>query len=111
MAKVLSTVDKIICGYAGQVQPSSSAKLQVMGQTVLVASSVKGATVGSCTGSASQQPNCNAVESLSAGESQKLQAGGEAVLLDSLAGKTTPAHEPNTLALLTPVVQTKLEAS
>jgi hypothetical protein len=110
MAKVLSAVDTISCSFQGKVVTSPASKLQVLGAAVLVSTDVEGQTVSLCGGASSQQPVCASVSTLSAGKSSKLQCGGKSVLLDSLAGTTTPVHSPNTLSLL-PVVQTKLEAT
>lgn len=110
MGFVLTMADKITCSFTGAVQTASTVKLQVNQQPVLVGNSLVGKAVGICAGASSQQPVCASVLSVSAGESQKLQAGGAAVILDTLDGKTTPEHAPNKLLLL-PGTQSKLQAS
>lgn len=91
MAVVLISNSNVTCGHLGKVQVSSSAKLRVNGQPVLLKSSIENKTVANC--GTVPNPNtgakpCTKVIAVSTGEATKLKVGGKAVILDTLTGDT-----------------------
>ena len=96
MAGVLISSSNVTCGHVlppklGKVQVSSSAKLRVNGQPVLLKSSIENKTVAGCA--TVPDPNtgakpCTTVTAVSTGEATKLKVGGKAVILDTLTGDT-----------------------
>lgn len=110
MPKVLTTASTVTCGHtpppppAGQppppptvpglVRPSSSQKLKVKGKPVLVRSSLQGATVQNCPLKPPVGPPCQTVVTVVTGESLKLRARGQPVLLDRITLTTAPALAP-----------------
>jgi hypothetical protein len=102
MTSPLTTGSDVECGHKGTVSTSSSVKLTVDGNPVLVADGVVSKTVSGCTTPSSSGPPptspCISVQSiLPTCLATKLTAGGAAVVLDTLAGLTDGAP-PGTLA-------------
>lgn len=105
MPKVLTTGSEVLCGiqaaasHGGNVSVTSSAKLKVNGNSVLVRSSVEGKPVAGC-----QTPNdstkslktCTSATSVTAGEASKLTVGGQPALLDTVTG-ITDGNPPGTV--------------
>jgi hypothetical protein len=95
MAAVLTKASKVTCGHKGTVAVSSTAKLTVGGDPVLLKSNIEGATVSDCTTQPAPPPPgsvsspCAIVTSITAGEATKLTVGGLAVILDTLTGGTS----------------------
>ncbi|MFE1943143.1 hypothetical protein [Streptomyces massasporeus] len=97
MGRVLTTASTVTCPHAtgppppppaplpGLVTVSSAEKLKILGDSVLVKTSLT--TVSNCPNSASGAP-CTSVSSVVSGESAKLRAGGRPVLLDALVLST-----------------------
>jgi hypothetical protein len=95
MANVLTTLSTVTCGHPpGKVQVQSQAKLAVGGGRVLVQAGIKDQTVADCgTKPASDAAGptaapCKTVSKVGGGRSTKLRAGGQPVMLDTLAGST-----------------------
>jgi hypothetical protein len=94
MPGVLTTGSNVSCGHAGTVTTSSSAKLKVNGQPVLLKEGIASKSVSACsTPNASDASGptaipCATVSSVDAGEATKITAGGSAVMIETLAGKT-----------------------
>ncbi len=118
MPGVLTTSSNCTCGHSGTVSTSSSTKLQVSGSAVLLQAGIAGQTVSGCATPPASAPSpiatkCMTVTSVTAGTSTKLQADGQPVMLDTLAGATdgTVANvTPQTLLSAT-AGQSKLTAS
>ena len=99
MPKVLTTtpVSNVTCGHKGNVQTTSTAKLQVNSSPVLMESSIDGKPIVACTtvpaadaGGPTAKP-CTTVSpppAITAGRATKLMVDGVPVILDTLAGKT-----------------------
>src|SRR6266568_4191871 len=94
MSGVLTTSSNVTCGHNGKVQTSSSTKLTVNGQAVLLKSSIASMSIPDCstipasdTSGPTAKP-CTTVSSVDNGEATKLTAGGSAVMLETLAGQT-----------------------
>lgn len=93
MASVLIQNSSVTCGHQGTVETSSSAKLKVNGQPVLLKNSInqKSVTTGSCSTVPDESKGitkCETVVSVTAGEATKLKVGGQGVMLDTLSGTT-----------------------
>jgi hypothetical protein len=89
MAGVLTTGSSVRCGHGGTVRVSSSAKLSVAGQKVLVADGIDGKSVSTCgTPTTDKSKACTSVIKTTAGAATKLTAGSMPVYLDTLAGTT-----------------------
>src|SRR5258706_7303975 len=86
MANVLTTGSLINCLHTGTATLTSSAKLTVSGNPVLLQSQVTGFSITGCTQVGSGLTPCKSILTVTAGVSTKLTVGGDAVLLDSLAG-------------------------
>jgi len=91
MAGVLTTASVVTCGHSGTVSTSSSAKLKVSGNPVVLKVGVQGKSVSGCL--TVTDPNtgalqCSLVATVSSGEAVKLKAGGQGVILDTLSGGT-----------------------
>ncbi|MEZ4731292.1 MAG: hypothetical protein R3E79_29590 [Caldilineaceae bacterium] len=91
MPNVLTTASPVVCGHGGPVTVSSSAKLTVKQNPVLLKSSIASKAVSGCT--TVPDPNtstkaCTTVASVTAGEATKLTVRGNPVMLDTLAGST-----------------------
>ena len=94
MAGVLTTSSKVICGHGGTVSTSSSAKLKVSGNPVLLKTGIAQQAVSGCLTPTTPPPpgpasiKCTLVSSVDTGEATKLKAGGNPVMLDTLTGQT-----------------------
>ena len=95
MSGVLTISSNVTCGHNGKVQTSSSAKLTVNGQAVLLKDSIASKSIATCStkpaADASGTPTdapCITVSSVDSGGATKLTAGGSAVMLETLAGQT-----------------------
>ncbi len=94
MAGVLTTSSKVICGHGGTVSTSSSAKLKVSGNPVLLKTGIAQQAISGCTTTVKPPPPgpvskpCISVTSVDSGEATKLKAGGNPVILDLLTGQT-----------------------
>ncbi|HXQ45349.1 MAG TPA: hypothetical protein VN806_01970 [Caulobacteraceae bacterium] len=91
MGSPLTMSSTVQCGHLGTVQVSSSTKLTIGGVAVLVQAGVAGKSVLLCTTlpTAAGNKPCQTVSSvLPISLSQKLTAGGNPVVLDSLKGLT-----------------------
>jgi hypothetical protein len=101
MAKVLTTGSSIVCNHSGQVKPlTSSAKLTISGNPVLLANQVSSWTIVGCTQTPpppSKSP-CVTVSQLTGASAQKLTANAQPVLLDSGQG-VTDGKPPGTLTI------------
>lgn len=108
MAGVLTSASNVQCGHQGTVSTSSTTRLKVQGGAVLTESGVMGMPVAGCTTapSTSTKP-CLSVTGIITGRALKLRAGGQPVLLDTLAG-STDGVPPGTLPAS--AGQTKLKA-
>lgn len=121
MAGVLITSSTITCGHSGNVTVTSTQKLKVSNNPVLVKARIEGKTVSGCaTPEPANDPSgtptgrkCTSVSSVSKGWATKLKVNNQAVMLDTLSGttggmvaKTTPQR-----LLSATAGQTKLTAS
>jgi hypothetical protein len=114
MAGVLITASTIMCRHGATITASSSAKLTASGSAVLVGS---GVTAWSLSSSCIQQPTqaqpnnvaCSFMTGQSGGQSQKLTAGGSAVVLDSITGSTN--GKPQSDVTVAAVGQSRLTAT
>ncbi len=94
MPGVLTTGSNVSCGHGGTVGTSSSAKLKVSGNAVLLKTGIAMKSVSSCqTPPASDVSGptamkCTTVTSVDSGEATKLTAGGAPVVLETLTGQT-----------------------
>jgi hypothetical protein len=96
MAGVLTEGSDVKCGHdPGKASPSSSALLKVGGKGVLRESEVK-TSVSGC-GTVNRSPTqadpttdlkCSSITAVTGGKATKLMAGGNPVILDTLAGDT-----------------------
>jgi hypothetical protein len=107
MPAVLTMASEVLCGTAiptppqhgGRVSVSSTAKLTVDGQPVLVKDSILGKSVAGCTtpnDSSKSLKTCLSVSSITNGEATKLTTGGKQVMLDTCAG-ATDGNPPGTV--------------
>ncbi len=116
MPAVLTTQSNVTCGHSpGRVSTSSPLKLRVGTAAVLVKAGVQGKSVGLCstvTDPNSGAKQCTSVTSVTAGEANKLTAGGQKVVTAALAGGTdgTVGGTPQLLLSATPA-QSKLTAA
>jgi len=100
MGTVLTKADTVSCGHPpGKVDVSSSAKLTVNGNAVLLKSSIMGKSIsGPCSTPQSNSTSpCKTVLSITGGEATKLTVGGQPVMLaESTTGTTDglPATPP-----------------
>jgi hypothetical protein len=89
MANALTTGSSITCSFQGSAKVSSSAKLQVGGEAVLLASDVTSWTMSGCNQmTGNTKTPCAKLGAVSAGKATKLQVGSAAVLLDSFQAMT-----------------------
>ena len=96
MPLVLTEASTVQCAHAGSVQLSSSAKLSVGGDKVLLMDGVQGASVSGCpTPDDTNAPStkCRTVATAS-GTATKLKVGGKPVVLESLSGTTDGTPPP-----------------
>jgi len=86
MSFVVTVGSDVECSDSGVATMTSSAKLTVSTEKVVVAAGLVGATVAGCTQVPPPQTDvaCKTVKTLTSGEAGKLTVGGRAVLLDSL---------------------------
>src|SRR5258708_18625794 len=119
MSFVLTTSSKVICGHGGTVSTSSSAKLKVSGNPVLLKTGISGQSISGCLTPTMPPPpgpksqKCTSVTSVDSGEATKLTAGGKSVVLDTLAGETDGivANATPQLLLSATAGQSKLKAT
>ena len=94
MAGVLITSSTVICGHSGNVAVTSTQKLKVSNNPVLVKASISGKSISGCATPAASDPSgptakpCTTVSSVGSGEATKLKVNGQAVMLDTLSGTT-----------------------
>lgn len=125
MASVLTTNSTVTCGHSGNVAVTSTQKLKVNNNSVLVRTSIEGKSIpatplpGSCQTQPASDPSgptakpCTKVSSVDHGEATKLKVNGQAVMLDTLSGTTdgmVAKTTPQTLLSAT-AGQAKLTAS
>lgn len=121
MAGVLITNSTVTCGHSGNVTVTSTQKLKVGNNPVLVKASIQGKSIPDCkTIAPANDPSgtqtgqkCTTVSSVGSGEATKLKVNGQAVMLDTLSGTTdgmVAKITPQTLLSAT-AGQTKLTAS
>ncbi|UOB15375.1 hypothetical protein MQE23_42895 [Streptomyces sp. HP-A2021] len=100
MGLVLTTASTVTCGHTppqsvvppppgvpGLIKASSSKKLKVKDNSVLVRASLQGLTVQNCP--LDPSVSCKQTVTLVTGESLKLKVGGDPVLLDDILSLTT----------------------
>ena len=99
MPGVMTTASTVQCAHGGAVSTSSTARLQVAGNAALLRPGVQGMAVSAaCTvQNTDKTKKCTSVTSVTTGEASKLRAGGQAVLLETLAG-TTDGVPPGTVS-------------
>lgn len=100
MGNVLTTDSRVTCGHSGNVEVTSTQKLKVSNNSVLVKTSIEGKSIpvipspGCCQtqpvsdASGTTANPCTTVSSVTRGEATKLKVNGQAVMLDTLAGET-----------------------
>ncbi|MDZ8258028.1 hypothetical protein [Nostoc sp. ChiQUE01b] len=94
MASVLTTSSNVICGHSGNVAVTSTQKLKVGNNPVLVKTSIEGKSVPNCAtvpaadATGSTAIKCTTVSSVSSGEATKLKVNKQPVMLDTLSGET-----------------------
>ncbi len=119
MAGVLTTGSKVTCGHGGDVVVSSTEKLKVGNNPVLVKASILSKSIPNCatpaavdaSGTTIAKP-CKKVSAVSSGEATKLMVNQQPVMLDTLSGETNgmvAKTEPQKLLAAT-AGQTKLTA-
>ncbi len=109
MANVLTTASTVTCGYdpaglthGGRVSTTSSAKLKVQGNSVLLKNGIERQSISAlnaCNNPENESQGllkCSSVLSVLAGEATKLTVNGKPVMLDPLQG-TTDGNPPGTL--------------
>jgi hypothetical protein len=115
MPNILTEASTVMCGHGGTVATAGFSKLQVNGSAVLLKTGIAGKSVSSTCGtpndSNSGSKQCTSVAEVSSGEASKLKAGGQPVMLETLAGSTdgTVTGMPQKL-LSGQAQQTKLSA-
>ncbi|MFF2576292.1 hypothetical protein [Streptomyces goshikiensis] len=128
MGKVLTTASTVTCGHVpeppagpppvpppppppvpGLIATSSTQKLKVSGEPVLVKSNLMGATIANCPNTGSPPTPCTSVLGVSSGESRKLRSGGFPVVLDRI-GLTTNGSVPLPPVLTPAANQSKLSS-
>lgn len=119
MPGVLTTGSNVICGHGGTVSTTSSTKLKVSGNPVLLKIGIAHQSVSNCQTPPASDPSgptaipCTLVVSVDSGEANKLTAGGSPVVLETLTGETNGMVgkvTPQTL-LSASAGQTKLKAT
>src|SRR6266852_7198224 len=108
MANALTTGSQISCAHQGIASTTSSAKLTVGGNPVLLANGFSAWAIGGCTQVGTGLTPCAKIAAISVGQATKLSVGGVAVLFDSLVG-TTNGSPVNTLSAT--ANQSKLSAT
>ena len=110
MPFVLTTGSTVLCGHGATVTPTSSAKLTVAGEAVLLENTAPTWSFDTnCGQTASGQTKCAAITTVSGGASSKLSVGGIPVLTDSLSAVTTGA--PANTDLSATAGQNKMEVT
>lgn len=113
MAGVLTTNSTIQCPDSGKVQTSSTAKLTVSNNAVLLKPDFSSWSISGCsnpTDPNSGSKTCLKTVGLTAGAAQKLTCGGSsAVLLDTLQGTSDATPPPHNMLSAT-AGQSKLTA-
>jgi hypothetical protein len=109
MPAVLTTGSTVGCGHSpGKVSTSSTAKLRVGTDAVLIETSIKGKSVSSCSTQTTDKTSpCKTVSSVASGLATKLTAGGKPVALATIVG-VTDGVPPGSLSAT--AAQTKLTA-
>jgi hypothetical protein len=103
MPKVLTTGSNVTCGHEGTVATSSTAKLKINGQPVLLQEGIVGKTVENCLTPTVSNPTsspCASVSSVDKGNATKLTGGGNAVMLETLTGGTNGVVSGNAQTFL-----------
>jgi hypothetical protein len=111
MPKVLTTGSSVICGHGATASLSSSAKLTVQGEAVLLENEYSSWTfqVGCAqTDSSKSQKPCAIITEISGGQSSKLTVNGISVLIDTLSGLSD--GNPGKTDVSATASQDKLEA-
>jgi hypothetical protein len=105
MSKPLTNAGDVKCGHQGKAVLSSTAKLKVSGQNVLLKTDVMGKTIAGCSivlasdmSGVTDKP-CLTVASVTAGEATKLKVGGFFVILDDQLAGTTDGMQAKTTPL------------
>jgi archaellum component FlaF (FlaF/FlaG flagellin family) len=91
MPKVLTTAAQIKCSHQGTVTVSSAGQsvVEVDGSSVLVMGDLVGKSVSGCTLTPSQNSKpCTTTTSMIVGAATRMEAGGNAVLLETATGLT-----------------------
>ncbi len=98
MSDVLTLASSVTCQFQGTVATSSSAKLTVQGQAVLLIASVAGAAISGCQHpSSSSSSPCVTVAAVTGTPSTVLTAGNAGVLT-AVVGTGTSTPTPDTLS-------------
>jgi hypothetical protein len=114
MSSPLTVSSDVECNHKGTVAITSTTKLTVGGNAVLISTGVVVQTINGCkTPTASNPPTkpCMTVMSiLPVSQATKLTAGGAPVILDTLAGTTDGICVPPPAKLIAAAGQNKLTA-
>jgi hypothetical protein len=116
MAFALTTESTIECPHHGTVKPSSSAKLTVGGNAVLLNNQLSGLPIEKCETvpeTSKSITKCLTIQSESGGTAGKLSVGGVAVLLDSVKAFSEgmpPPPEPRPPQMIIKAGESKLQA-
>lgn len=110
MANVMTTSGALGCKLGGKATLTSSAKLTVGGQAVLLEDQVSTWSISGCsqTDASKGQVQCTAFVTFT-GKAQKLTVSGKAVLLDTFSGVTN--GNPDATSAPASAGQSKLTAS
>ena len=108
MATVLTTGSSVTCSHQGRVALSSSAKLKVANNPVLLSTDFASWGITNCTQTGGPPTPCTNIVSVATGPASKLTVGRVPVMLDTLAGPTNGAP-PGTVSAT--AGHTKLTAS
>lgn len=115
MPTVLTTGSIVTCAHFGLVSTTGNDKLKVANNPVLLEAGIAGKSIDPVTCATVPDPNtstvkCTSVTTISDGRAQKLTIGGQPVMLDTLAGKTSGTVPPEGFQSLAPpqAVHTKL---
>jgi len=108
----------VTCGHSGNVAVTSTQKLRVNNNPVLVKASIESKVIAGCATVPASDPSgptakpCTAVSSVTSGEATKLKVNGQAVMLDTLSGTTDGMVAKTTPQMLLSATagQTKLTA-
>lgn len=115
MPYVLTNTSIVLCGelvpgslHGGSLQVMSTAKLHVLGNPVLLKSSLQSVLIIGCQNSPppTGKTKCLHVSQVTAGEATKLRVLGQGVILDSTLKGTTDGNPPGPLMAV--AGQTKL---